>query len=32
MDQVIEETANREIKAPGGMKEFSARTSVVARY
>ena len=34
MDQAIEETANRKIKAPGGMKGkgFSARTSVVARY
>ena len=32
MDQAIEETANRETKAPGGTKGFSARTSVVARY
>ena len=31
-DQEIEETANREIKALGGTKGFSARTSVVARY
>ena len=29
MDQAIEDTANREIKAPKG---FSARTSVVAIY
>ena len=27
-----EETADREIKAPGGTKRFSVRTSVVARY
>ena len=32
MDQAIEETADREIKAPGGTKGFNARTSVVARY
>ena len=32
MDQAIEETANREIKAPGGTKGFSAKISVVARY
>ena len=32
MDQAIEETANREIKALGGTKGLSARTSVVARY
>ena len=31
-DQAIEETANREIKTPGGTKGFSVRTSVVARY
>ena len=30
VDQAIEETAN--IKAPGGTKGFSARTSVVAGY
>ena len=32
IDQAIEETANRDIKAPGGTKGFSALTSVVARY
>ena len=32
MDQAIEDTGNGEIKAPGGMKGFSARTSVVAIY
>ena len=32
MDQAIEDTANREIKAPRGTKRFSALTSVVARY
>ena len=32
MDQAIEKTANREIKAPGGTKGFSARTSVITTY
>ena len=32
VDQPIEETANRDIEAPGGTKGFSAWTSVVARY
>ena len=32
MDQAIEETANREIKAPEGTKGFNPRTSAVARY
>ena len=32
MNQAIEETTNREIKAPRGTKGFSSQTSVVARY
>ena len=32
VDQATEETANRDIKAPGGAKRFNARTSVVARH